>query len=100
MQIDIHKTEQESRWLHRGAWAALVLGLLISGISWRQAGHHLQDKADAAFAQQSADISAHLGQLLDHHLDVLRSFQAMFMASAQVSRQAFHQLHLNLDVAG
>ncbi|TAK93441.1 MAG: EAL domain-containing protein [Aquabacterium sp.] len=98
MLIDIRKTEEESRWLHRCAWAVLAAGLLLSGLSWWRASASLQRNADAAFAQQTADVTAHLNQVADHYVDVLRSFQGMFLVSDKVARQPFHQHFQNLNV--
>jgi len=99
MLIDIHKTEEESRWLHRCAWAVLALGLALSLFSWWRASSHLQAQADAAFEQQVREVHAHVDQLVDHYLDVLRSFQAMYLVSDEVKRNTFHQQYVNLDVA-
>jgi diguanylate cyclase (GGDEF)-like protein/PAS domain S-box-containing protein len=100
MLIDVRKTEEESRWLHRSAWAVLGIGLLLSGLAWWQAGSLLQKKADAAFAQQTADVTEHVDQVVDHYVDVLRSFQALYLATDQVDRQTFHQHFASMDVAG
>ncbi|HEX5357351.1 MAG TPA: EAL domain-containing protein [Aquabacterium sp.] len=99
MLIDIRKTEEESRWLHRCAWAVLVAGLLLSGVSWWHASATLQKDADTAFAQQTADVTEHLDQVADHYVDVLRSFQGMFLVGDKVARKPFHQHFQNLDVA-
>lgn len=99
MLIDIHKTEEESRWLHKCAWLVLAVGLALSGASWWRASDNLQTSADAAFDQQVRDVNAHVAQLVDHYLDVLRSFQAMYLVHDNVKRATFHQQYLNLDIA-
>lgn len=99
MLIDIRKTEEESQWLHRCAWAVLAIGLLLSGVAWWRASDRIQKGADAAFAQQTGDVTEHLTQLRDHYLDVLRSFQAMYLVDNKVSRTNFHQHFLNLSVS-
>ena len=100
MLIDIHETEEDSRWLSRCAWGILVAGLLCSVLGWWRASDTLQQNADAAFVKQSADVSAHVDQLIDHYVDVLRSFQAMYLVSDDVKRSTFHQQYTNLDVPG
>ena len=99
MLLDIRKTEEESDWLHRCAWVVLVAGLVLSVLAWWRTSEHLQRNADAAFAQQTADVTEHLDQMLDHYLDVLRSFQAMYLVDDKVSRTTFHQHFLNLDIS-
>jgi len=99
MLIDIRKTEEESQWLHRCAWAVLAIGLLLSGVAWWRASDRIQKTADATFAQQTGDVTEHLTQLRDHYLDVLRSFQAMYLVDHKVSRTNFHQHFLNLSVS-
>jgi diguanylate cyclase (GGDEF)-like protein/PAS domain S-box-containing protein len=100
MLIDIHETEEDSRWLSRCAWGILVAGLLCSVLGWWRASDTLQQNADATFVKQSADVSEHVDQLIDHYVDVLRSFQAMYLVSDDVKRRTFHQQYTNLDVAG
>ncbi len=98
MLIDIRKTEEESQWLHRCAWAVLVVGLLLSGFAWWRTSDRIQKAADATFAQQTADVTEHVDQLVDHYLDVLRSFQAMYLVSEKVTRPAFHQHYMNMNI--
>jgi diguanylate cyclase (GGDEF)-like protein/PAS domain S-box-containing protein len=99
MLNEIHKTEEDSRWLRRWSWAVLFAGLLCSAVSWWRASETLQRNADAAFAKQSADVSEQVSQLFEHYLDALRSFQAMYLVSDDVSRATFHRQVLNLDIA-
>jgi len=97
MLTDIRKTEQESRWLYRASWVALVLGLLTSGVAWWQAGASLKAQADNQFARQAGDTFTRLDQMVDHYIDVLVSFQAMFMVNEQVPRRTFHQHYIDLN---
>ncbi|MBI2734088.1 MAG: EAL domain-containing protein [Aquabacterium sp.] len=98
MLIDIRKTEEESQWLHRCAWAVLAMGMLLSVVAWWRTSDRIQKTADAAFAQQTADVTEHVDQVVDHYLDVLRSFQAMYLVSEKVTRPAFHQHYLNMNI--
>jgi len=99
MLIDIRKTEEESHWLQRCAWAVLALGLLLSGLAWWRAADAIQKQADADFSRQTAAVTEHLTQVTDHYMDLLRSFQAMYLVSEQVPRPTFHQHYLNQNVS-
>jgi len=98
MLIDIRKTEEESQWMHRGAWAVLVAGLLLSVAAWWRTSDKIQRTADAAFAQQTAEVTERVDQLVDHYLDTLRSFQSMYLVSDKVGRLAFHQHYMNMHI--
>jgi diguanylate cyclase (GGDEF)-like protein/PAS domain S-box-containing protein len=98
MLIAIRKTEEYSRWLRRCAWAVLALGLLLSVLAWWRASSELQRRADERFARETADVSSQLTQLVDHYIDVLRSFQAMFLVSEAVPRSTFHRHYVDLDI--
>ena len=100
MLIDIHKTEEDSRWLRRCSWVVLVAGLVLSAASWWRASENLQHNADAAFVKQVAEVSEQVNQLFTHYLDVLRSFQSMYMVSDEVKRSTFHQQYLAQHITG
>ncbi|MCH8178745.1 MAG: EAL domain-containing protein [Proteobacteria bacterium] len=89
MQSEFHETQQESLRWKQASWLVLLAGALLSGLSWWHAGQGVQKDADAAFAADAREFTLHLDQLVDHHLDVLISFQSMFAVTGQVSRKTF-----------
>lgn len=96
MQSELQETQQESLRWKQASWLVLLAGLLLSGLSWWQAGQRVQKDADAAFAADAREFALHLDQLVDHHLDVLVSFQSMFAVNGQVSRKTFHEHYRTL----
>jgi diguanylate cyclase (GGDEF)-like protein/PAS domain S-box-containing protein len=97
MHASIEKTAEESRRLWRWSWVALGLGVLLSLVLWQRAAQQSRDREHAQFQQDVTDVTQQLDRLIDHHLDLLGSFQAMFRVSDQVSRRAFHAHFLTLD---
>jgi len=96
MQSEFQETQQESLRWKQASWLMLLAGLLLSGLGWWHAGQRLQRDANAAFAADARELALHLDQLVDHHLDVLVSFQSMFAVNGQVSRKTFHEHYRNL----
>jgi diguanylate cyclase (GGDEF)-like protein/PAS domain S-box-containing protein len=96
MQSEFQETQEESLRWKQASWLVLLAGLLLSGLGWWHAGQRLQRDADAAFAADARELALHLDQLVDHHLDVLVSFQSMFAVNGQVSRKTFHEHYRNL----
>lgn len=96
MQSEFQETQQESLRWKQASWLMLLVGLLLSSLGWWHAGQRLQHDADAAFAADAREFTLHLDQLVDHHLDVLISFQSMFAVTGQVSRRTFHEHYSSL----
>lgn len=99
MQVDIDKTEQESRWLRQGAWLALVLGVSLSLIGWSRMAQSVEDEAQARLKLQSQQLRVQLQHLVTEHLQILSAFQAMFHARHDLDRRAFHRQYQSLDTA-
>ena len=98
MQADIQETQEESaRWL-KASWLALAAGVLVSTWGWWQTGQSIQQDADAQFEAQTQGITQHLEQLVDHHLDVLISFQALFRVTGAAPLDSFVQHYRALKV--
>ena len=96
MQSEFQETQQESLHWKQASWLMLLAGLSLSALAWWHAGQRLQHDADAAFAADAREFTLHLDQLVDHHLDVLISFQSMFGVTGEVSRKTFHDHYLTL----
>ncbi|WP_290872382.1 EAL domain-containing protein [Aquabacterium sp.] len=78
--------------LSRHAWLVLLVGALLSGLAWWQAAGTLQEEADARFRRETEDVRGQLARQLDHHIDLLRSYEALFLARPDLDRATF-QLH-------
>jgi diguanylate cyclase (GGDEF)-like protein/PAS domain S-box-containing protein len=96
MQSETPHIHQESRRWRQASWLVLLAGCLLSALAWWQAAQRVQRDADAAFDATTREFTLHLSQMVDHHLDVLTSFQAMFAVNGQVSRQTFHDHYVTL----
>ena len=99
MQVDIEKTEQESRWLQRGAWLVLILGVSFSLLGWWHTAQSVQTEADERLKLQSQQLRVQLQHLVTEHLQILSSFQAMFQARPDLDRRAFNRQYQSLDTA-
>ena len=97
MQSESSNTPHESLRWRQASWLMLLAGLLLSGLGWWQVGLRVQHEADTAFANNARALALHLDQLVDHHLDVLISFQSMFAVTGQVSRRTFHEHYKTLN---
>jgi diguanylate cyclase (GGDEF)-like protein/PAS domain S-box-containing protein len=84
------------RWI-RASWAALVLGVLLSGWLWQRAAHSTQVQADEALRQAATQHALHLQEAVTHYADLLERFRAALQANPQLDRQAFHQLYQRID---
>jgi diguanylate cyclase (GGDEF)-like protein/PAS domain S-box-containing protein len=98
MQSDIQETRRDSARLKQVSWAVCFVGAALSVWSWHEASLRLQKEADTAFDAQTQGFTQHLHQLVDHHLDVLTSFQAMFRMTGHVDAETFRQHHRALRV--
>ena len=99
MLSDVQETRRDSRRLKQASWLVLTAGVLLSLWSWMNAGQRIQTEADLAFEGRTRASTHHLMQALDHHLDVLVSFQAMFRVNGQVDLATFEAHHQALNVA-
>ncbi|RRS04927.1 EAL domain-containing protein [Aquabacterium soli] len=87
---------QVARWSRRWialSWISLIGGAVLSVLGWSHAAHEVQRTADVLFENTSRDKAERLAASVNHHLDLLRSFQSAFVASDQVDRAAFRRLH-------
>ncbi|MFZ4551968.1 MAG: bifunctional diguanylate cyclase/phosphodiesterase [Aquabacterium sp.] len=96
MLIDIDKTREESRWLARMAKLVLLVGLILSLAAWLQAAKREQAQADEAFTADATSLQQRLAQQLDHYIDALGAFQALFQANDAVGRRTFHQRFVDM----
>ena len=80
------------------AAALLVLGTLASLWAWQASATFLARQADAEFERYSELSFNNISQRVQHQLDLLAGFQALFRAGAAVSRQEFHSFYSDLRV--
>ena len=99
MLSDVQETRRDSVRLKQAAWLVLLAGVLLSLWSWLNAGQRIRNEADLAFEARTRDHTQHLMQVLDHHMDVLVSFQAMFRVNGHVELETFEAHHRALQVA-
>jgi len=99
MLSDVQETRRDSRRLKQAAWGVLLAGVLLSLWSWMNAGQRIQTEADMAFESRARAYTHHLTQVIDHHMDVLVSFQAMFRVNGQVDQPTFEAHYQALQVA-
>ena len=97
MPPDIQETRRESSRLLQVSWVVLFVCVALSVWTWREASLRLQNEADAAFDEQTRSFTQHLHQLIDHHLDVLVSFQAMFRVTGELNEQTFQAHYKTLN---
>ncbi|HET6787182.1 MAG TPA: CHASE domain-containing protein, partial [Aquabacterium sp.] len=98
MLAAIDHTHQESRHLRRWSWVTLCLGLVISALVWQRSARQMQDEANVQFVRDATEATQILDRQLDHYMDLLGSFHAMFLVSDAVSRRAFHTHFQSLGV--
>ena len=79
-----------SRWPLALTAALLVLGTAISLWAWQSSARFLAHQADQEFDRFSELSFNNIGQRVQHQLDLLAGFQALFRASSSVSREEFH----------
>ncbi|MBU0915946.1 MAG: EAL domain-containing protein [Gammaproteobacteria bacterium] len=99
MLSDVQETRRDSTRLKQASWLVLLAGVLLSLWSWMNAGQRIQTEADLAFEGRTRAYTHHLMQVVDHHMDVLISFQAMFRVNGQVDLATFEAHHHALQVA-
>ena len=98
MLSDVQETRRDSTRLKQASWGALLAGILLSLWSWINAGQRIQTEADLAFDGRTRAYTQHLLQVVDHHMDVLVSFQAMFRVNGRVDEATFEAHHKALQV--
>ena len=88
------------RWAARWAAACLLLaiGTGTSLWAWQKSADVLAREADAEFDRYSQLSFENIGQRVQHQLDLLAGFQALFRTSGDVSRTEFHRLFEDLQV--
>ena len=91
-------TPANSRWPLALAALLLVLGSSASLWAWRSSADYLARQADAEFERFSELSVNNIGQRVQHQLDLLSGFQALFRASSSVSREEFHRYYNDLRV--
>ena len=96
MLSEINKAKTESAWLKRSAWGVLVLGLAGSVLLWQRTAGELRAQSDAAFRSDTQQHVAALQRQIDRYIDLLGSFQAMYLVNGDVSRAAFHNRYVTL----
>ena len=83
-------------------WAAacllLVIGTGTSLWAWQKSADVLAHEADIEFDRYSQLSFENLDQRVQHQLDLLAGFQALFRASDDVSRVEFHRLFDDLQL--
>ena len=82
---------------------ALAAGLLLAGSlaslwAWQTAAGYLAQQADEEFDRFSELSFSNIGQRIQHQLDLLSGFQALFRASSEVTRSEFHSFYNELRV--
>lgn len=87
-------------WVPR--WAAagllLVIGTGTSLWAWQKSADVLARGADVEFDRYSQLSFENIDQRVQHQLDLLAGFQALFRASSDVSRAEFHRLFEDMQV--
>ena len=95
----IERARDDSRRTRRWSWVLLGLGALLSSVVWQRAAEREQVRADEVFRQQAQAGRDALAGQLDHYLDRLAGFQALFMANNELGRPVFHAQHRALRAA-
>ena len=91
-------SQPSSRWPLALAAALLLAGTLVSLWAWQASASFLARQADDEFERYS-ELSFHnIGQRMQHQLDLLAGFQALFRASTAVSREEFHHFYTDQRV--
>ena len=75
------------------AAALLVVGTGVSLWAWQASATFLARQADDEFERYSELSFNNIGQRVQHQLDLLAGFQALFRASPAVSREEFHSFY-------
>ena len=97
MLSDIHQALKESRWLTRGSWLLLGLGVVLSLGTWWYTAQQWQSQADEAFERHVSEIVNKLERHQRRYMDLLSGFRTMFMVSQDVKRSTFHAHFLELQ---
>ena len=91
-------TPPVARWPLALALALLLGGSAASLWAWRASADYLTQQADAEFERYSELSFNNIDQRVQHQIDVLAGFQALFRASDSVSRAEFHRYFTDLRV--
>jgi CHASE1-domain containing sensor protein len=87
------------RWSLVASLLLLLAGLTASVWAWRLSTLEQQQRADLEFDRFASLTFSHMEQTLQHQLDLLSGFQALFRTGAEVSRTDFHRLFDDLRVS-
>lgn len=93
--------DQVTRWSDR--WkllsrVTLVVGVCLSLLAWQQAAQQVQREADERFNRASMESTHRLSEALAYYVNLVGSFQALFLSTDTVTRADFHRHFLGLDV--
>ncbi|RZL01027.1 MAG: EAL domain-containing protein [Rubrivivax sp.] len=93
--------DQVTRWSDR--WkllsrVTLVVGVCLSLLAWQQAARQVQRDADDGFNRASMESTHRLSEALVYYVNLVGSFQALFLSTDTVTRDEFHRHFLSLDV--
>jgi len=86
------------RWHLALAAALLLAGSAVSLWAWQASAAFLAREADAEFDRFAELSVSNIGQRLQHQLDLLAGFGALFRASGEVTRVEFHRYYEDLRV--
>lgn len=78
------------------AWVALALGLTLSVLGWRAAGHKTQELADSRFQARAQELHQALQFRVDAYSEALRGAQAYAGATGRPDRAEFARLNATL----
>lgn len=100
MLAEIQQTHDDARWLRWSSWIVLLAGLTLSLAAWWRSSDNIQRDADERFARSAANVQQQVERQLDHYVDVLQSFRAMYLLTEHVPRAVFHRHFKQIDVTG
>lgn len=86
-------------------WSYLLAGLLLAGCTvasvwgWQASARGLAQEADREFSRYSELTFTNIGQRVQHQIDLLTGFQALFRAGAPISAAEFRQQYEQLQVS-
>ncbi|MFN0183783.1 MAG: diguanylate cyclase domain-containing protein [Aquabacterium sp.] len=86
------------RWSQFASLMLLLAGLAASAWAWRVSTLDLQRQADRDFDRFASLTFTHFEQALQHQLDLLAAFQALYRPGADVTRSDFKRLYDDLRV--
>jgi PAS domain S-box-containing protein len=82
-----------------GAVLVFVFGMGVTLFAAHRVADHTSREVQERFESRGNLLAAHLSRRLDDLENLMLGLQGVFIASAEVSRQEFHQYTRNLDLA-